>query len=111
MSVFASGCSNKGKPKIPDVSDIQVDIEIIRFEKEVMHANVKNYRSILDSLQTAHPAFFQLYAGNILNIPLADSTYNTFDTLYHYMISDKYMLRLYDSVQRLYEDMEDVELA
>lgn len=104
-----AGCNKKGKVKTPDVSHIEMDIEFIRFEKEVMQANGKNYRILLDSLQRTHPAFFQLYVGNILSIPLADSTYNIYDTLYQYMISDKYMLRLFDSVQQLYANMDDVE--
>ncbi|MBC8048125.1 MAG: hypothetical protein H7Y00_15105 [Fimbriimonadaceae bacterium] len=106
---IAEGCKKKsGVPK-PDVSDIEADIHIIRFEKNIMQANENNYRLVLDSLQKNYPEFFDLYTQDILTMPFNDTSYNVYDTLYKYMITDKYMLRLFDSVEHLYADMNDVE--
>ncbi|MBK6732349.1 MAG: hypothetical protein IPG60_15810 [Bacteroidetes bacterium] len=104
-----SSCGNKNKIKTPDVSNIPVDVHFIRFDQSLMQANGRNYVEVIDSLKELYPEFFTLYTNNVLNIPLKDSSYNIYDTLYSYMISDKYMLRLYDSVQHIYSNMSDVE--
>lgn len=102
-------CGENNKIKTPDVSDIPVDVHFIRFEQALMQADGKNYIQVLDSLKALYPEFFRLYTGNVLNMPLHDSTYQVYDTLYHYMIADKYMLRLQDSVQQVYAHVDDVE--
>ncbi|MFN0275307.1 MAG: hypothetical protein ACKVPJ_06160 [Chitinophagales bacterium] len=93
----------------PDVSSISVDINFIRFEKSLMQANGENFRTTLDSLEKNHPEFYNLYVYDILNMPSGDSTYRIYDSLYKYLIADRYMLRLYDSVQNLYNDISDIE--
>jgi hypothetical protein len=105
-----AGCKKKNNLPHPDISNIVVDLHFERMEKPFMRADGGNYRQVLDSMQEQYPDFFQLLTNDILNMrSYNDSTYRIYDTLYHYMIADAYMLRLYDSVAALYTDISDVE--
>lgn len=106
--IFAT-CGKNNRPKPPDVSGIPVDVQIVRFEQALMGADGENYTQTIDSIRKLYPEFFDLYSGSVLNIPLEDSAYNVYDTIYTYIINDKYMQRLNDSVQNAYPDMRDVE--
>jgi hypothetical protein len=109
-ALLIDGCREKSQLPHPDVSDISVDIEIKRFEKPFMAANQENYGKILGQLEQEDSAFFDLYCGQILSIRgYGDSAYQLYDTLYKYMIADEYMMRLYDSVQAIYPNLDEVE--
>lgn len=109
LLVALQSCKRKSEIPKPDVSGITVDATLHRFEKSLMAADGKTYKHIIDSLKTTDSAFYNLFAADVLNMPLSDTTYNTADTLYKYMITDSYMNRLYDSVESLYDNVEDVE--
>lgn len=109
ITLATAGCSKKNTYSDPDVSNIPMEVHAIRFEQQLMRANGSNYRTVLDSLKMAYPEFFSLYFNDILSIPLRDTAYNAYDTIYKYIITDKYMLRLYDSVSVIYPTVSDVE--
>ncbi len=105
-----SGCTQKSNLPHPDISAISANVQFERMETPFMQANGSNYRQVMDSMQEQYPSFFRLLTQDILSMrSYNESTYQLYDTLYHYMVADTYMLRLYDSVAALYSDISDVE--
>lgn len=65
FSVFVS-CSNK---KIPDVSDIKVDIKQERFEQDFFRIDTNNLSASIELLKKKYPQFTQDFIYNILGLP------------------------------------------
>ena len=63
---MAFGCSNK---KIPDVSNIKVDVTVQRFEKDFFSIDTANIDQSLQQLHQKYPVFLQDFIFNILALP------------------------------------------
>ncbi|HPE96587.1 MAG: hypothetical protein H6548_07830 [Chitinophagales bacterium] len=110
--LLVSGCRKGPQLPHPDVSGIEVDASIHRFDEALMAADGSNYREVMLAMELQDSAFFHLYTGQILNMrPYGDSTFSLYDTLYKYMVADPYMIRLYDSTKALFPDMRSQEKA
>ena len=59
-------CKNKTGP---NVSDIKVDIQTIRFEKDFFSIDTLNPEASLQKLFEQHPAFFRDFTQHILGLP------------------------------------------
>lgn len=62
----AASCNNSDK--IPDVSNIKIDLKLDRFENDFFSIDTNNIDAGLDRLHTKYPLFFQDFMGNILGI-------------------------------------------
>lgn len=58
------GCQND--KQIPDVSDIEVDVQVRRFEQELFRLDTSNMAAGLQQLEAAYPEFSKIYFGQIL---------------------------------------------
>jgi hypothetical protein len=109
-AILLFGCRDKNRLPHPDVSDIDFTLELKRFEDPLMQANGRNYREELDSLSHSDSAFYSLYTHQILNMQAyGDSNFLLSDTVYKYLISDAYMINLYDSIRLDFADMSSIE--
>jgi hypothetical protein len=57
------------KRKIPDVSGVQVNVKVDRFEKDFFSIDTNKVEASLNALQTTYGAFLNDYLYNILAIP------------------------------------------
>ncbi len=61
--VFVFSCSNdKNKP---DVSDIKIDLQVQRFEKDFFKIDTNNISLELGQLQKAYPTFLPIYMQSV----------------------------------------------
>jgi hypothetical protein len=63
---FALGCNNK---KIPNVSNIKVNVTLQRFENDFFSIDTTNIDQALQSLHQKYPVFLQDFIFNILALP------------------------------------------
>jgi hypothetical protein len=70
--ICAYSCSDK--KNIPDVSNIKVQIDVKRFDKDFFTLDTTNVEASLNKLQQQYPTFLNDYLYNILGIePVPDS--------------------------------------
>jgi len=60
-----TGCWGKGK-KIPDVSHINIDVNIERFEKALFAIDTNDIKGSMDALKLKYPDFSAVFFGNVL---------------------------------------------
>lgn len=107
LSIFLVGCKVN---KNPDVSDIDVNLNIIRFEKELFKIDTTNTLAAFKELERAHPAFVDLFFKHVL--PLRDVKNPADEQILSKNISsfinDEFVKSVYDTVQIVYPEMEEV---
>ena len=73
ISLFSCNSSDK----IPDVSNININLKTLRFEKDLFRSDTTRFSAKLDSLQAKYPSFGENFLTTILNCDpkwTADST-------------------------------------
>ena len=59
---------------VPDVSDININIQVKRFEQDFFAMDTVNLMASLQSLGTAYPVFLNDFLYNILELPPVTDT-------------------------------------
>ncbi len=104
MSFFFISCNNDNKN--PDVSDINVELETKRFERELFALDSANFTAQLDQLQAKYPAFGENYIYSILG---ADPMWNA-DTVSMYVQKFTQFYRsVYDSSELVFKNFDPYE--
>ena len=97
-------CNNQ--KKIPDVSNIKIDVKVQRFEKDFFNLDTLHLQKSLTDLNTKYPLFLHNYIGQVLGF--TDQTPG--DTLSKYV---SYFIRDYkfvkDSADLLYGSFDEEE--
>lgn len=99
-----SGCQYDPPP--PDVSHIDVNTELIRYDQFLMEWDSSSSVADFISRKEKYPAFSDLYLHRILNLPRASDT-ATHQRLVGIATADP-IQALMDSVALRYEDMSDI---
>ncbi len=105
VTLFVISC-NKGK-KIPDVSHIQADLEIIRFEKEMFGIDSTERTDKAKALLQQHPDFFDVYVNRIMLNPSFSDTSQVGRMTY--LMEGKPLIELYDTCMVQYDDFSEYE--
>ena len=93
---------NKGK-NIPDVSHIDINFNIDRFEQDLFKIDTNQVDAEIQQLVTDYPVFFkEVYIPKILPA-LQDPK------VMEYFVKSESMRQLYDTCMIVYEDMDDIE--
>jgi hypothetical protein len=107
--VFLLACRSDRPTNIPDVSDIAVDLEVIRFEQLLLKDTLIGSAELRD-LEATYPAFAEIYFNHV--IPVADEmVVQTDPELKHQQIQN--WIRhprtqwLYDTVQQVFPNLDD----
>jgi hypothetical protein len=99
-SIALFSCKN-GK-KTPDVSNIKVDLQVLRFEKDFFSLDTTNLDASLEQLHQKYPTFMQDFVFNILSQP------SSIDTVKRDIVSFLRSYRsLYDSSQLIFNNIDD----
>jgi hypothetical protein len=102
--ILLFSCKNKSGP---DVSNIKVDIQTVRFEKEFFSIDTANTEASLQKLFNAHPAFFRDFTQHILGLPpIADSGAQVIRAIKQFLHDYK---PVYDSVIKIFPDFNKEE--
>lgn len=102
--VMFAACNNR---KIPDVSNIKVDVTVQRFEKDFFKIDTANIDQSLQRLHEKYPVFLQDFIFNILALPpQPDSIAAVQRGVKSFIHSYQ---SIYDSAEVIYASMNDVQ--
>jgi hypothetical protein len=109
MCVLLNGSACQSKRELPDVSGIQVSVDILRFEKDLLHMDTSNPDLAIRELRQQYPDFLRCFSENMLvpRTPI-DSTKRLQAALKR-IIGYQGFLAAYDSTQSLYDDLSWLE--
>ena len=103
LCAFLFSCSSN---KIPDVSNIKIDITTERFEKDIFDTTAPTLLSYLKHINTNSPSFVDSYLGKILTVDPAW----TADTAAAYVNGFIKAYRpVYDSAEKIFNDFSPYE--
>ncbi len=104
LFVIINSCNcNKNKKKI-DVSHIEIEIIIHRFEQELFNLPINNFEEEAIKLKNKYPVFFKLYIEDILRLRRSNSIKNL-----KLFITNEYIKGLYDTCQSKYDIISDIK--
>jgi hypothetical protein len=72
LSILFAACGSGDKA--PDVSNIKVDLQTLRFEKDFFAMDTNNLPTSFDALVKKYPRFSMEFAEQILGIPMMDTS-------------------------------------
>lgn len=99
---------NKNNKKI-DVSGIELDFVIDRFEEDFFHADTNDLFESLNAVRNVDSVFFDFYSVQVMRFgQISDSLTPTMMDLHHFF-TNPYVRGLYDTVQLHYEDVSSLE--
>ncbi len=101
ISITLFSCN--GGEKIPDVSNIKVDITTFRFEKDFFKFDTSQRFNTLEELQNKYPDFVNFYYERILGV---EGDGNAGAAITPFLLSYR---TIYDSIQLLYPDFTKFE--
>src|SRR6056297_3936382 len=105
LAVIIYGCGPKNRYET-DVSDVSIDIEIKRLEKDLFNLNKDSIPIAIPELNKKYGEFFTLYNKNVMNI--GGSNNRAYPGNLRAFLSDYDMNRLHDKIVDLYPDLEDI---
>ncbi|MEI6407937.1 MAG: hypothetical protein WCR52_01020 [Bacteroidota bacterium] len=66
-AIFLVECGNEERKNIPNVSNIKVKVELLRFEQDLFALDTNNLEPGLDALGKKYPAMLSLFAKNLIH--------------------------------------------
>ena len=106
--VAAIFCSCSNADKIPDVSDIKINLSTQRFEQDLFKADTNHMAQEIDRLQQIYPGFMPNFMTQIINADPQWSNDSVASYVKHFMEAFK---NVYDSSQLLYNNFSTYENA
>ena len=109
---FLFSCGEETKV-IPDISDISVEVDFVRFDQQFQAIDTTDTQNSLGQLETKYPIFTPLFYKRIL--PLLDQGQPNnkallADNINKY-INDPFVQSLYDTVQIVYPQLDDIQAS
>ncbi len=96
--------------KIPDVSNIDVDLNTIRFDKILFEMDTTDVKSSFIKIESEHKAFTDIFFQHILPLKTPSSKSEvTFEQNLSKFINDEFCQSLYDTTQIVYPDVEGIQ--
>ncbi len=102
-AILIQSCRPDGRRDVPDVSGIEADIAIRRFEQGLFGLDTSRMAAGLAGLGEAYPEFSPLFFEQVLGVSPEDTAFA------RGFITHPAMRRLYDTCQVLYGNMADIE--
>ncbi len=111
MFSLCIACSSDPKTKIPDVADIDVDLEIIRFDQLLLQDTTQSVQTMLKLLEE-HPAFAEVYFRHVA--PGVEELLTPDDTELRLQYVREWIRHprtrwLYDTVMQIFPDIRPLE--
>lgn len=100
-SILFYGCSDIDSDT-PDVSHIQLDYKLVRFDEELFAIDTLDVQSGFENLKNKYPAFIDLYFSQIL--PLADPNSEQFLKELRLFLTEKSIIYLKDTTSVVFGD-------
>jgi len=98
LSLFLISCENDKGPIVPDVSEVQIDYDIIRYDQEMKTASI-------EELEKKYPAFSDKFFKHIIPVKRDPNPEALFDTIR----SQKEFLNLVDTCQIAFSNFDKLK--
>jgi hypothetical protein len=109
MLIITTGCSSEKKEYVPDVSDISITYDIVRFEQLLSLVDTNNIELELEVLKAKYPSFTDIYFSKVL--PFVGKTEEDFYINLKGYLGDKRINKLQDTVAVVFNDFEDETIS
>jgi gliding motility-associated lipoprotein GldB len=105
LAVVVYGCGPEDRYEA-DVSEISVDLEIKRLDKDLFDLNPDSVHKAIPVLSEKYGAFFELYNKNVINIGGSNS--RAYPDNLQAFLNDYDMNQLHKKIMEVYPDLEDI---
>ncbi|MEM9544514.1 MAG: hypothetical protein AAGA77_01005 [Bacteroidota bacterium] len=105
LGIIFWNCSGDTKQFVPDVSDIDIDSKLIRFDQLLAELDTNNLQAEIGELQKIYPEFTQLFFSEVL--PFVGDTEEEFYSNLRGYLSDERINNLQDTVALVFENFEE----
>ena len=95
------------KRNVPDVSDIDVNVDLIRYDKILFDLDTLKIAEGLNSLYSDYPKFSELYFSRLTNFYNEDR--DTFEMTVGNFLKDKNMRNLQDEIETRFKDLSGLK--
>jgi hypothetical protein len=109
LTVGIWSCVNESKEFIPDVSEIEITQEIVRFDQLLSQLDTNDLAHEVEILKTRYPEFTEIFFTRVL--PFVGDTNEAFLTNLKGYLTDERIRKLQDTVAIVFEDFEQGALA
>jgi len=107
LIVVFLGTACKRQGKTPDISDISLETEILRFEQELFSLSIDSIPESIDYFYESYDDFFEVFSFHILDLGLpSDKAFGGYLTLF---VRDNLNREVYEEVQRVFPDLTGLE--
>ena len=108
LSAFIA-CSSEQQKNIPDVSDIDIEVNIDRFEQALFSLDTTQFESSMAALEQQYPDFSEVYFNFVLGSKNPEVAPEGHLPYMRGFISHPGLTHLYDTTQMIYRDMSDIQ--
>lgn len=111
--LFLAGCNgcnkSNSRPK-PDVSNIKVEVHLLRFDRDFTEFRQKDFVAHQNEMRAKYGDFYDFYVSQFVIGPrLAGDTADRNQQAITDFVNDSYVHRLQDSIEFYFKDTKDVE--
>lgn len=100
------GCNCNKNTKIVDVSDIELDMQLARFDQDMMAVDTNNIDAGVKELLQNYPDFMPLFCRDLMGFGDVEREYEKTTDNIHLFLTDPAVRRLFDSVQLAYPSLD-----
>lgn len=90
----------------PDIKPVDIDLKIIRFEKELFNIDIYNIRNEAAVLAQQYPDFFSLYTNKVIDI--GNISQNWFFDALSAFITDQAIYEISERTNDVFNEMNDI---
>ncbi len=108
LSAGTFACQTDEADQIPDVSDIEVDVELRRFERDLFSLDTSNLAAELERLEANYPQFSKIYFDHILRSKNSAVAPQGHVDYVRGFLQHPAVRRLYDTTMIVYPGLEDI---
>ncbi len=101
-------CSSDKQKNIPDVSDIEVEVQIDRFEQALFSLDTTQFESSMAELEQKYPAFSEVYFNYVLGSKNPEVAPEGHLPYMQGFISHPGLTHLYDTTQMIYQNLDEI---
>jgi hypothetical protein len=104
---FLSSCNSddNDRPKTPDVSGIQVDLQINRFDQKMAAIDTNNVAAAVTALEAEFPKFSSIYFEKIIGLKDAKDSVGKYRNEVRKFLTDSSMRYMLDTIGKVYPDL------
>ncbi len=109
LTIGIWSCANDTKEFIPDVSEIEITQDVVRFDNLIAQLDTNNLEAEVEMLKAKHPEFVQIFFSKVL--PFVGETNEAFLANLRGYLGDERIKKLQDTVGIVFNNIEDGALS